>query len=195
MYTLLRDLVASYTRKPEYGVLILGLDNAGKTTLLERMKSVSGAPSLAAEKITPTVGQNVGKLVIKRTKLTCWDLGGQTALRPLWQRYFSEAHIIVFIVDASSPERLSESSSVLEDIAGDISGIPILVLANKQDQEEAMALVDIKEAINPIIEQIDPREGGILGCSALRGDGVAEALEWIYSRVTRNAKERPPLMR
>jgi ADP-ribosylation factor related protein 1 len=127
--------------------------------------------------------------------LTCWDLGGQTALRPLWQRYFVDAHVIVFIVDASSPHRLAESATVLEGIAGDVSGIPILVLANKQDQADAMALADIKDVLNPIIQQIDPLEGGVQGCSALKGNGVSEALDWIQLRVTRNAKERPPLYR
>lgn len=79
---------------------------AGKTTLLERLKTTyTEFPGLDADKILPTVGLNVGKLEAMKSALMFWDLGGQTGLRSIWDKYYSDSHAIIYVVDASSPHR------------------------------------------------------------------------------------------
>lgn len=83
-------------------MLLLGLDNAGKTTLLEQMKAgQSKAPREARLRTVPTVGQNVTVLQRADLSLRVWDVGGQHSLRRLWHSYYSACHAIVFVIDSS----------------------------------------------------------------------------------------------
>jgi ADP-ribosylation factor related protein 1 len=95
MYTLLSGLYKQYTQKEEFNsihltntqVIILGLDNAGKTTLLERIKHIFLGAGLDPSRIAPTVGLNIGKVDIGSHRLNFWDLGGQASLKRIWTKY------------------------------------------------------------------------------------------------------------
>lgn len=142
MYTLLSDIYSVYTRRDTYAVLLLGLDNAGKSTLLESLKHHYAKPSphptstgpttgtttgtgtesshrLSLADIRPTIGQNIAKLSVSGTDLHLWDLGGQETLRSMWPRYYAESHLILYVIDSSSRERLAESMRVLDEMASD----------------------------------------------------------------------------
>jgi ADP-ribosylation factor related protein 1 len=246
MYHLARSLYLHFTSKEEYSILLLGLDNAGKTTLLSQIKSLfsttseggttgDAAPSSAAGNTVPTVGQNVAVVNLPDMYLKIWDVGGQLSLRKLWTTYYKAAHAVVFVVDSSdlgtgaeleddswlgqkkregdvkSPitpmtpwsdkGRLEECRQVLESVLGheDMAGIPILVLANKQDREDCVEVVRIKEGF--VRKVFEGEKGGmvrdsrVLPVSALNGTGVREAVEWVKSRVVWNKEGRPPVMR
>ncbi|KAF2757109.1 ADP-ribosylation factor 6 [Pseudovirgaria hyperparasitica] len=222
MYHLFKGLYLYATSKEEYSILLLGLDNAGKTTLLEQIKahhSNSLHPNL---KTVPTVGQNVATVTRPELYLKIWDVGGQHSLRGLWQSYYSSCHAIVFVIDSTdvgdadvtklaslSPVeadseavgRLDECRMVLEDVLQneDAEGVPVLVLANKQDREDCVEVVRIKEGL--VRKVFEGEKGGnvrdsrVLPCSALTGTGVQEAVEWLCSRVKWNKESRPPVMR
>ena len=230
----------------EYSVLLLGLDNAGKTTLLSAIKSLylpSAPPT--TQRTVPTVGQNVSTLDLGDMLLKIWDVGGQHSLRRLWKSYYQSCHAIIFVIDSSDiggdeletlppkskskgnttadsedPEdweaqdddeiatetaqhlgRLEECQLVLESVIGssETSGVPILILANKQDREDCVETVRIKEGL--VRKVFEGEKGGavrdsrVLPLSALRGTGVQEAVEWIKSRVKWNKDSRPPVMR
>lgn len=114
MFSLLYGFWEYIFRKEELRVLILGLDKAGKTTLLERLKSLySDVPGLEIDKILPTVGLNVGRLDISKSQLLFWDLGGQSGLRSIWDKYYADSHGIIFVVDSTSPERQVSQSCTL----------------------------------------------------------------------------------
>ena len=121
-------------RKEELHILILGLDAAGKTTLLEKVKQMHGIPGLEWDKILPTVGLNVGRIEAYNCMIIFWDLGGQVGLRSIWDKYYDEAHAIVYVVDSADGARLAESKKALDAVLGhpDLSYAPLLVLANKQ---------------------------------------------------------------
>lgn len=114
MFSLLSGLLELLFRKEEYQILILGVDNAGKTTALEQMKALFlRMDPLAPEKIPPTVGLNIGRVEVGRVKLVFWDLGGQTGLRGIWEKYYAEVHGIIYVVDASNRHRFEESRRIL----------------------------------------------------------------------------------
>lgn len=235
----------------EYSVLLLGLDNAGKTTLLTQIKALylpraEGTPAPDPGKTVPTVGQNVATIPLPDMYLKIWDVGGQISMRGLWQSYYSSCHAIIFVVDssdvgqdpdiarlpskgrrpstASGPSAAESAPSFAEQLAGigaaggnfgrldecrqvlesvlqhsDVAGVPILVLANKQDREDCVEVVRIKEGF--VRKVFEGEKGGgvrdsrVLPVSALLGTGVQEAVEWVRSRVKWNKEGRPPLMR
>ncbi|KAJ3056285.1 ADP-ribosylation factor protein 3 [Rhizophlyctis rosea] len=199
MYTLLSGLYKQYTQKEEYYVIILGLDNAGKTTLLEKIKSIyMGVAGLPPEKIAPTVGLNIGKVDMpNNSRVNFWDLGGQRELHSIWEKYYTECHAIVFVVDSTDSERIEEVKDTFDRVISNdiIEGVPVLMLANKQDHAEALKVHDIKELFNPIAVKLGARDSKVLPVSALAGDGVREAIDWLCTRLERNKTNRPPVFR
>ncbi|KAI1854946.1 hypothetical protein JX265_002585 [Neoarthrinium moseri] len=240
MYHLAKGLYRLATSKEEYSVILLGLDNAGKTTFHEQAKSLflpeRPDPKL---KTVPTVGQNVSTLTLPDMYLKIWDVGGQLSLRKLWQSYYSSCHAIIFIIDstdigdgllplgalsASDPAgagggagesgggggssakeategRLDECRLVLEDVLqnSEAEGVPVLILANKQDREDCVEVVRIKEGLVKKVFEGEKassvRDSRVLPVSALTGTGVREAVDWVRSRVKWNKESRPPVMR
>jgi ADP-ribosylation factor related protein 1 len=199
-------------------VILLGLDNAGKTTFHEQAKSMflpeHPDPKL---KTVPTVGQNVSTLTLPDMYLKIWDVGGQLSLRKLWQSYYASCHAIVFIIDSTDigdgdienereddnhvQGRLDECRLVLEDVLqnSETEGVPLLVLANKQDREDCVEVVRIKEGLVKKVFEGEKassiRDSRVLPVSALTGTGVREAVDWVRSRVKWNKESRPPVMR
>eukprot|EP00906_Rhabdomonas_costata_P035929 RCo050459 len=102
MFSLLYGFWQWLFTKEEYHVLIVGLDNAGKTTFLEQLKKMySKTGGMALDKITPTVGLNIGRVELSGCRLLVWDLGGQANLRRIWEKYYGETDALCFVIDAS----------------------------------------------------------------------------------------------
>ena len=198
MYHLLSGLYKHFNQKEEYNIIILGLDNAGKTTLLEKIKSTySNQSTLSPDKINPTVGLNIGKIDIGHTRLNFWDLGGQKELRRIWKKYYTECHAIVFVVDSTDRERLEEVKDTFATIVSEdlVDGVPILMLGNKQDVDNSLPVQDIKEIFNPIAINLGARDSSVLGVCAITGTGITESIDWLQLRMVRNATDRPPIFR
>ncbi|XP_041357328.1 ADP-ribosylation factor-related protein 1-like [Gigantopelta aegis] len=196
MYTLLSGLWKYLFQKEEYFVLILGLDNAGKTTYLEQTKTKfnKNYQGMNFSKITSTVGLNIGKIDIGRVRLNFWDLGGQEELQSLWDKYYAESHAVIYIVDSSDRERIDESKTAFDDMIKNqyLSGVPVMLLANKQDLEGCMKVSDVKTVFDPNIDLVGHRDIQLAGVSALKGDGVDEGIRWLVDCIKRNSIERPP---
>lgn len=105
-------------------------------------------------------------------RLKLWDIGGQATLRKLWKSYYAAAHAIVFVIDSTDVPRIeSEVVATLRDVVAhdDAEGVPVLVLANKQDRDDSLEIAELKEVINPIIVQLGARDSRVLPVSALEG--------------------------
>ena len=119
MFSLFGGCYEYLVRKEELHILIVGLDHAGKTALLERLKTLyTDSPELEAEKILPTVGLNIGRFEAHGSPLVLWDLGGQAGLRSIWDKYYGEAHALLYVVDATDPGRLEEAKTALHRALG-----------------------------------------------------------------------------
>lgn len=173
MYTLLSGLYKYVFQKDEYCILILGLDNAGKTTFLEQSKTRFNKDyrGMSLSKITTTVGLNIGTVDVGKARLMFWDLGGQEELQSLWDKYYAECHGVIYVIDSTDEERLSESKQAFEKMVASeaLDGVPILVLANKQDVEPCLSIPDIKTAFSDCISKIGRRDCLTQACSALTG--------------------------
>ncbi|KAJ2161207.1 ADP-ribosylation factor protein 3 [Coemansia sp. RSA 552] len=197
MFTLVSGAYRYLTRQEEYNVLMLGLDNAGKTTLLEKIKHVTlGVPGMAPEKIQPTVGVNMAKVQVQRRILRFMDIGGAKELRGIWEAYYDEGHAIMFVVDSNDAKRMEEARAVLLGLARapELEGLPLLVLANKQDLSGVGSLAQVKEMVNSVADFLDTREVRVFGSSALDGSGTEDAIQWLFGRIVENSKNRPPLV-
>merc|ERR1719356_2015265 len=139
----------------EARILMLGLDNAGKTTILKK---------LSEEDIThimPTQGFNVKSIMQDGFKLNVWDIGGQQSIRPYWSNYFDSCDVLGYVVDSSDKRRLEESSKELKDLLAEekLASIPVLVYANKQDLLQALPSNEISAALG--LEEIAGRKWNI----------------------------------
>ncbi|CAJ1437886.1 unnamed protein product [Effrenium voratum] len=157
----------------EARILVLGLDNAGKTTILKK---------LSEEDIThimPTQGFNIKSIVQDGFKLNVWDIGGQKAIRPYWSNYFENTDALVYVIDSSDRRRLEESSAELRELLAEdkLAAIPMLVYANKQDLLQASPADEISEVMG--LASIDDRVWTIQACSAKSGEGLQEGMEWL----------------
>jgi len=196
MYTLLTGLYKHVTQKDEFFVLILGLDNAGKTTFLESAKTrfVKNYKGGNLSKITTTVGLNIGKIDTNGVRLNFWDLGGQEELQALWDKYYQECHAVIYVVDTGDRERIDESKEAfLKMIKNENTrGVPLLVAANKQDLEECMGVREVKPLFESSAELVGTREVMVLATSGMTGEGVVEGIDWVAQCVVRNMHVRPP---
>ncbi|KAK3447226.1 ADP-ribosylation factor-related protein 1 [Eucalyptus grandis] len=189
MFSLFYGLWKYLFTKTEYHVLILGIDKAGKSTFLEKLKSIYlNTESLPPDRIVPTVGLNIGRIEVSNTKLVFWDLGGQPGLRSIWEKYYEEAHAVVFVIDAASPSRFEDSKSSLEKVLRneDLQGAPLLILANKQDLAEAVSADELARYLD--LKKLDERVYMFEAVSAYDGLGIKESVEWLVEVMERSKR-------
>lgn len=163
----------------EMRVLMLGLDAAGKTTVLYILKL--GQPLSAI----PTVGFNVETVTFKNVKFSIWDVGGQDKIRPLWRHYYTGTQGLIFVIDSSDRERLDEAKQELYRIAMDrgMSDVPILIFANKQDMPNALKPIEIQERLELSRGPLEKRNWYVQPATATTGDGIYEGLAWLMTFV------------
>ncbi|KAL5107432.1 hypothetical protein TcWFU_002203 [Taenia crassiceps] len=183
MYTLIRGFCRQIAKKDEYSVLILGLDQAGKTA---KTKFNETYKSIPLHKITSTVGLNIGQIALEGIIMKFWDLGGQTELQSLWDKYYIESHGVIFIIDSSDPGRFEESKSAF--------GVPLLIIANKQDLDFAFPVSEVRQVFQDSAHLIGSRDCSMRGASALKGDGVIDAIRWMAEKIKKNSARRPPIV-
>jgi len=174
--------------KKDMRIVMVGLDAAGKTTILYKLKLGEIVTTI------PTIGFNVETVEYKNINFTVWDVGGQDKIRPLWKHYYKNSQGIIFVVDSNDRERICDSSGKSEfDTArqelhrmlaeDDLRDAVLLVLANKQDLPNAMSINECTEKLG--LNQLRNREWYIQSTCATTGDGLYEGLDWLSKTLTK----------
>ena len=161
----------------EMRILMLGLDAAGKTTVLYKMKLGEIVTTI------PTIGFNVETLQYKNIAFTMWDVGGQDRIRPLWRHYYQGTQGLIFVVDSNDPDRLSEASDELHRLLSEpeLENACVLVFANKQDMPSAMPVASLVDKLG--MSKLQRRQWHVQSACAVSGEGLFEGLDWLSKSV------------
>lgn len=161
--------------KKEVRILMLGLDGAGKTIILYQLKMGETVKTI------PTIGFNVETIDYKNFNFTIWDAGGQDKIRPLWKHYYQNTDGLIFVVDSNDRDRIEEAAKELKNLLAeeDLKGCPVLVLANKQDINGALAPGEVCDKLG--MGKFKERTWIVQGTSATTGQGLKEGLDWMDS--------------
>ncbi|KFZ03102.1 hypothetical protein V502_11220 [Pseudogymnoascus sp. VKM F-4520 (FW-2644)] len=161
----------------EMRLLMLGLDAAGKTTILYKLKLNQDVKTI------PTVGFNVETVTFKNVKFNVWDVGGQDKIRPLWRHYYSGTQGLIFVIDSSDRERIDEARQELHRIitATEMKESLLLVFANKQDIKGAMKPQEVIEALE--LHKLEKHTWSVMPSCATAGDGLLDGLAWLSNNI------------
>lgn len=160
-------------------ILMVGLDAAGKTTILYKLKLGEIVTTI------PTIGFNVETVEYKNINFTVWDVGGQDKIRPLWRHYFQNTQGLIFVVDSNDRERADEAKEELSKMLqeAELQDAVLLVFANKQDLPNAMTAAEITDKL--ALNTYRGRTWYIQGTCATQGTGLYEGLDWLSNELSR----------
>jgi small GTP-binding protein len=186
-------LFDQFVGRKDMRILMVGLDAAGKTTILYKLKLGEVVSTI------PTIGFNVETVEYKNINFTVWDIGGQDKIRPLWRHYYQNTQGIIFVVDSNDRERIDSSTdtgnssskivnSASEELArmlaeDELRDAALLVLANKQDLPHAMNVDEITERLG--LNGLRNRQWYVQGACATTGEGLYEGLDWLCSSLSK----------
>ncbi|XP_054642678.1 ADP-ribosylation factor-like protein 6 isoform X4 [Dunckerocampus dactyliophorus] len=188
-------------RKKEVNVLCLGLDNSGKTTIINQLKPANNSNLLGpfseewkhvsqtqAQEIVPTIGFNIEKFKSSSLSFTVFDMSGQSRYRNLWEHYYKESHAIIFVIDSSDKLRMVVAKEELDTLLkhGDMCSkkLPVLFFANKMDLRDAMSSVKVSQML--CLENIKDKPWHICASNAIEGEGLQEGMEWLQEQIAQS---------
>ncbi|CAH2092987.1 ADP-ribosylation factor 2 [Nymphalis io] len=165
--------------KKQMRILMVGLDAAGKTTILYKLKLGEIVTTI------PTIGFNVETVEYKNISFTVWDVGGQDKIRPLWRHYYQNTQGLIFVVDSSDTKRIAEAENELANMLkeDELNDAVILVFANKQDMPNAMTAAELTNALN--LNNLRNRRWYIQATCATQGQGLYEGLDWLSNELAK----------
>jgi len=168
-------------KKKDVNVLILGLDNSGKTTIINHLKPEESQQA----DIVPTIGFSVENFQSKNLSFTVFDMSGQGRYRNLWEHYYKEAHGVIFVLDSSDSLRMVVAKDELDQFLqhADVVGrcVPILFFANKMDHRDSVSSVKCTSLMG--LETIKGKPWNICASNALTGEGLTEGIEWLTDQL------------
>ena len=161
--------------KKDVRILMVGLDAAGKTTILYQLKMGETVKTI------PTIGFNVETLDYKGLNFTVFDVGGQDKIKVLWKHYYQNTDGLIFVVDSNDRDRIEDASEELKKMLAEeeLKDCPVLVYANKEDLNGALAPGEVTEKLG--MGDLKERTWLVQGASATTGQGLKEGLDWMAS--------------
>ncbi|XP_029494336.1 ADP-ribosylation factor-like protein 6 isoform X5 [Oncorhynchus nerka] len=180
-------------KKKEVNVLCLGLDNSGKTTIINQLKP----SNTQTQDIVPTIGFNIEKFKSSSLSFTVFDMSGQSRYRNLWEHYYKESHAIIFVIDSGDQLRMVVAKEELDTLLNhqDIRSrrLPVLFFANKSDLREAMSLVKVSQLL--CLENIKDKPWHICASNAVKGEGLLEGVDWLQEQIAQSYQNNEDLMK
>jgi len=163
--------------KKDCRILMVGLDAAGKTTILYKLKLGEVVTTI------PTIGFNVETVEYKNINFTVWDVGGQDKIRPLWRHYYQNTQGLIFVVDSNDRDRVTEARDELMKMLqeDEMREAILLVFCNKQDLPNAMSAAEVTEKLQ--LNTLRNRQWYIQSTCATSGDGLFEGFDWLTAAV------------
>jgi len=159
--------------------LMVGLDAAGKTTILYKLKLGEIVTTI------PTIGFNVETVEYKNISFTVWDVGGQDKIRTLWRHYFQNTQGLIFVIDSNDRERLEEAREEMHKMLqeDELREAILLVFANKQDLPNAMNAAELTDKLG--LHNLRNRQWYIQATCATQGHGLYEGLDWLSAQLSK----------
>ena len=172
------QLFDKFFGKKELRILMVGLDGAGKTTILYKLKLGEVVTTI------PTIGFNVETVEYKNISFTVWDVGGQDKIRPLWRHYYQNTHGLIFVVDSNDRDRIEDAKEELHRMLNEeeLRDAVVLVFANKQDLPNAMTHSEVADKL--ALQSMRHRKWFVQSTCATNGDGLYEGLDWLSKTLT-----------
>jgi ADP-ribosylation factor-like protein 6 len=173
------------SKKRDFNLLVVGLDNSGKSTLINCLKASDNKSAV----INPTVGFSAEKFAFKSLNFTCFDMSGQSRYRNLWEHYYRECDAILFVVDSADKMRFVVAQEELQDMLSHPElknkGAPVLVFANKCDLKGGLNPSELRKELE-LDAIIRGKPWRVFASSATQADGVAEGLDWLIQQIAPN---------
>ncbi|XWW97486.1 hypothetical protein V2A60_005469 [Cordyceps javanica] len=197
LLSMLSILRKARLKDKEMRILMLGLDNAGKTTIVKKILNED------VHTVSPTLGFIIKTIDYDGYKLNIWDVGGQKTLRSYWRNYFEKTDALIWVVDSTDRLRIGDCREELHGLLEEerLAGACLLIFANKTDVDGCMTEAEIlqvsssmnktkKEDVNEAkalrLNEIRTHQWHILQCSAMTGKNLKEGLAWVVE----DAKKR-----
>ncbi|AFM97935.1 ADP-ribosylation factor-like GTPase [Encephalitozoon hellem ATCC 50504] len=153
-------------------ILVLGLDNAGKTTVLHKILSKP------IEDVRPTFGYKIYDVSYKTVNLVILDIGGQSMFIEYWSSYYEDVDGVVFVFDSSDSRSFIEH---IGHIRSTLPSTPMLILANKSDLNPMFDPNQFGKDFSELLEKEDVR---LIKCCGIRGDGLESGFDWMVGKAT-----------
>ncbi|KAI7861484.1 ADP-ribosylation factor-like protein 8B [Spinellus fusiger] len=171
------DWLRSLFFKTEMELTLVGLQNSGKTTLVNVIAS-----GQFIEDSIPTVGFNMRKVTKGNVTMKLWDIGGQPRFRSMWERYCRGVNSIVFVVDAADHDKLAAAHTELKNLLEkpQLANIPVLVLGNKNDLPDALTAEQLIDTLE--LKTITNREVSCYSISAKNQVNIDVTLQWLIKK-------------
>uniref|UniRef100_A0A8C1UC28 ADP-ribosylation factor n=1 Tax=Cyprinus carpio TaxID=7962 RepID=A0A8C1UC28_CYPCA len=165
--------------KKQIALLMIGLDAAGKTTVLYKLKLGEVVTTI------PTIGFNVETVEYKNISFAVWDVGGQSKIRGLWKYYYQHTEGLIFVVDSSDHDRIETAAEELKAMLAEdeMRDAVLLVLANKQDLPKAMPVHELTDRLG--LHTLRGRQWFVQATCAVQGSGLYEGLDWLSDQLSR----------
>ncbi|KAF7655603.1 hypothetical protein LDENG_00053690 [Lucifuga dentata] len=174
------SLFSRFFGKKQMRILMVGLDAAGKTTILYKLKLGEIVTTI------PTIGFNVETVEYKNICFTVWDVGGQDKIRPLWRHYFQNTQGLIFVVDSNDRERVQESAEELTKMLNEdeLRDAVLLVFSNKQDLPNALSTGELTNRLG--LDSLRNRTWNVQATCATQGTGLYEGLDWLSNELSKH---------
>ena len=172
----------TFQKRPH--ILMLGLDNTGKTTLFNRINA--SQKEMISE--GPTMGYNVQPVRFRKLSCRLWDVGGRSQIRNLWKHYYQGTDALIYVVDSTDTDRIADAGEEIKRVLShqEMRGVPVLVIANKQDLKTCIKPIEVKRQLD--LSAVEGNSIHVVGTSAVTGKGVKKGLKHLHKMIKEKRK-------